>query len=47
MQINAVTLKPDDFKKISSPYLSGGKKEDIWEIQEITITDNKLSAKMN
>jgi hypothetical protein len=46
MQINAVTLKPDDFKKISSPYLSGGKKEDIWEIQEITITDNKLSAKV-
>jgi hypothetical protein len=46
MQTNPVRLKPDDFKKISSPYLSGGKKEDIWEIQEITITDNKLSAKV-
>ncbi len=46
MQINTVILKPDDFKKISSPYLSGGKKEDIWEIQEITIADNKLLAKV-
>jgi hypothetical protein len=45
MQNNNVILKPNDFKKISSPYLSGGKKEDIWEILEITINDKKLTAK--
>ena len=45
MQNKAVTLKPDDFEKISSPYLSGGKKEDIWKIEEITIEDKKLTAK--
>ena len=45
MQNNIVTLKPEDFKKMSSPYLSGGKKEDIWEILEITINEKKLTAK--
>lgn len=39
-----LVLTPDQWVKISSPYLAGGKKDEEWEIVGIEITGKRLSA---
>lgn len=46
MKLKRRKLDPEEIDKISSVYLKAGRSQDIWEISDVEIEDNILTAKV-
>ena len=45
-ELNRKILTQDEIKRLSSVYLSTGRKQEIWEISHVEIEDNVLTARI-